>query len=268
MSDLGEMSFRGFLPALDCGTRIDWYVSADSTDGTVWTEPPGAPAELHEAVATTGYAPAFVDDFEIDRGWSALNLGATAGDWQRGTPVDDPSWPYDPHADADGSGQCWLTENALGDSDVDGGAVRIVSPAIDMSGGRVRITYEYFLRVTNNLAKSDRLLVEINAAGGVGTWKEIARHDVDGLLEWREHVIEEADLLARGVRPGPDMRVRFTVNDGEPASFVEAGLDAFRVEVAGCGAGTPFCTGDAFGEACPCANAGANKRELLILFFL
>jgi hypothetical protein len=38
---------------------------------------------------------------------------------------------------------------------------------------------------------------------------------------------------------------------------VEAGLDAFRVEVAGCGAGTPFCTGDAFGEACPCANAGA-----------
>jgi choice-of-anchor B domain-containing protein len=257
LSDLGDMRFRGFLPALDCGTRIDWYVSADSTDGTVWTEPPGAPAELHEAVATVGYQTVFVDDFEIDRGWSAFNLDATGGDWERGMPVDDPAWPYDPVSDADGSGQCWLTENALGDTDVDAGAVRLVSPVIDMTGGRVRIAYDYFLRVTNNLAKADRLRVEIDANGGSGPWKEIARHDVDGLLLWHEHVIEHADLLASGVAPSATMQVRFTVNDADPVSFLEAGIDAFRVEIAACGAGVPFCTGDLFGEACPCSNFGA-----------
>ena len=58
-------------------------------------------------------------------------------------PVNDPNWAYDPTADSDGSGQCWLTQNVTGNSDVDDGAVRVTSSSFDLSGGNVIIGYDY-----------------------------------------------------------------------------------------------------------------------------
>ena len=63
-------------------------------------------------------------------------------------PVNDPNWAHDPIADSDGSGQCLLTENALGNTDVDNGATRVTSPVIDMSAGGLVLTYDYYLNLT------------------------------------------------------------------------------------------------------------------------
>ena len=175
--------------------------------------------------------PLFADNFETDTGWVVENLGASTGDWERGVPVNDSGWDYDPPADSDGSGQCYVTENSAGNTDIDGGAVRVTSPTIDMSGGDVIIRYDYYLYLTVE-GGDDVLLVEINNNDGVGAWTEIARHDTNGGLSWRSHEITQTDLDTAGVAVTSLMKLRFTANDGGVASIVEAGLDAFEALLA------------------------------------
>ncbi len=165
------------------------------------------------------------DNFETDRGWVAENLGAISGDWQRGVPVDDPEWEYDPRSDSDGSGQCWLTLNELGNTDVDEGAVRLTSPVFDLTFGDAVIAYDYFLRLTRS-GDEDRLLVEISDDDGA-SWRPVVAHNSDGGLNWRTHIIFESDIIAAGASITSTMRIRFTANDDNPQSIVEAGLDAF-----------------------------------------
>lgn len=171
------------------------------------------------------------DNFENDLGWTPTNVGATGGFWQRGVPVNDPGWANDPAVDADFGGQCWLTGNTLGDTGVNNGAVRLTSPVIDMSVGVVAIEYNYLLRLGSS-SGIDRMLVEINSSNGVGTWTQIALHSQNGGLEWLYWRIEQADLIAAGVPLTSTMRIRFTVNDGNPQGTVEAALDNFRVTAA------------------------------------
>jgi hypothetical protein len=188
---------------------------------------------------------AISDNFETNQGWTAVNLGATSGDWQRGIPVNDPGWQYDPISDSDGSGQCYVTQNQVGNTDVDDGAVRLSSPIIDMSGmsgGALYIEYDYYLYLTD--PSTDRLLVEINNNGGSGSWIEIARHDTNGGTTWRHHVISDSDLAAAGVTLTANMQLRFTANDSNPQSINESGLDAFVVTAFGCLSPCPPATGD------------------------
>ncbi|MCH7792755.1 MAG: choice-of-anchor B family protein, partial [Planctomycetes bacterium] len=205
MQTVSPNVYDAVFPAVECPTVISYYVSAETTTGVLFTDPPGAPGVSHQAVSATGITLLFHDNFEQNTGWTAENLGATTGDWERGVPVNDPTWPYDPISDSDGSGQCFLTENTLGNTDVDDGAVRLTSPTLDMSAGGVTISYDYFLNMTNP-AGVDRLLVEINSNNGVGAWTEIVRHETSGGLGWRTHKITEADLLAAGVTLTSTMR--------------------------------------------------------------
>jgi choice-of-anchor B domain-containing protein len=259
LTDLGGGDFLARLPATNCEKRLTYYLTAESTDGTVWTEPAGAPFVYHEATATTGFITVFHDDCETDPGWIPENLGATDGDWERGVPVNDPNWPHDPISDSDGSGQCWLTANRLGNSDVDYGAVRLTSPTLDLSQGPARISYDYYFWDNENLEHVDKILVEIDENDGAGPWTEIARHDTSGGLLWRTNVITQADLDAAGVTRTAAMRLRFTVNDDDPQSRTEAGLDAFRIEAARCDGSISFCDADDGSLAsCPCGNAGSS----------
>jgi hypothetical protein len=188
----------------------------------------------------------FADDFETDQGWTAVNLGATSGDWQRGVPVNDPDWDFDPIADSDGSGQCYLTQNELGNTDVDDGAVRLISPTLDLSAGNVTISYDFFLRLTETGGHVDRILVEIDGNDGAGPWTEIKRHVADGGLSWRHRVITQADLDAAGVTLTPTMKIRFTTNDADPQSINESGLDAFLITTFVCD--EDDCFGDLDGD--------------------
>ncbi|MFH1893618.1 MAG: lectin like domain-containing protein [Candidatus Zixiibacteriota bacterium] len=237
--------FEATIPAAGCNDVPEYYLSAEGDGGTAVYSPLDAPATVYTAIV--GWIESTVqDNFETDQGWTTEVIGATSGQWQRGVPVNDPAWDYDPEADGDGSGQCWLTQNEFGNTDVDNGSVRLTSPILDMSDGG-NIGYDYYLYLTETGGGVDRLLVEANNAGGAGAWTEIARHDTDGGLYWHHHEITESELVAANVTPTSTMKIRFTANDATPASIVEAGIDGFTVFSLQCEG--PFVCGDADGSS-------------------
>ena len=239
MTDMGGGIYRGPLLPPDCDEPVEYYFSAMESCG-LRTLPEGAPGAFFTSIVGTESV-IFEDDFEGSAGWIALNNGATSGFWQQGVPVNDAGWEHDPVSDADGSGQCFSTQNQSGNTDVDDGAVQLLSPLFDMTAPGVAIFYSYFLRLTNENGE-DRLVVELIDNSGLGSWVEVARHDTDGGLAWREHSITRADLIAAGVTPTSQMRLRFVANDGAPQSVVEAAVDAFRVSDVVCDTiGSRYC---------------------------
>jgi hypothetical protein len=233
LADLGGNLFQGILPAAPCAELVQFYFQVQTTDAVVHQEPDDAPASYYEATAFD-ITVSFADDFETDQGWMAENLGASSGDWQRGVPVDDPGWDYDPASDGDGSGQAFLTQNLVGNTDVDGGAVRLTSPVFDMTDSNVSIAYEYFLRLTDTTNGVDRLLVEMSSNGDAGPWTVVATHDTDGGLVWRHHEMTQQQLEATGLVLTADMKIRFTANDADPQSIVEAGVDGVETKSLAC----------------------------------
>jgi hypothetical protein len=231
--------YDAVMPPADCTSEIAYYFSAESAGAATYTDPWFAPTETYAAIAAYGYAEPVHDDFETDQGWVAENLGATAGDWDRGVPVN--GSPFDPAADADGSGQCYVTGNQ-GNENVDNGAVRLTSPALDLSSGDVGITYQYYAFMTDVM--HDFLRVEISPAADAGPWTEIAVHSGGGTF-WHEYEITGAEIEGAGVNLTANMKVRFTANDDTPQSIVECGLDDFRVYDYQC---EPPCPGDITGD--------------------
>lgn len=229
MNVVSSNVYDAVFPSATCKETVAFYITAEDTVGQQWQDPNGAPIiGTYEALAISAIEITFADNFQTNKGWAAQNLGATSGDWDRGVPVNDPNWAYDPAADGDGSGACLLTQNAPGNTDVDDGAVRITSPVFDMSQGG-DISYVYYLNLTNANG-ADRLLVEINSSGGSGVWTTIASHTTNGGLSWRPHTITESELAAAGVAFTSQMVLRVTANDDNPQSIVEAGFDGLRVE--------------------------------------
>jgi hypothetical protein len=242
LTALGDGAYEGALPAGPCGEVIEYYIEAGTDTGQTYASPVGAPAALY-AAEVFELDPRLDDDFETDLGWTTEVLGAISGQWERGVPVDDPGWEHDPIADADGSGQCYLTQNAAGNTDVDDGGVRLVSPALDLTGGGVALRYDYFLKLTDEAA-TDRLQVEIDANDGAGPWFEIASHETNGGLDWRSSEITGDEIAAAGAALSAAMRLRFTAYDDDPPSIVEAGVDGVRATIVDC----PGIPGDADGD--------------------
>jgi hypothetical protein len=240
MTELSPGLYEATLPVAGCMEIIEYYVSADeATEGT-FTDP-GLGTTNEVIVATDQFMP-IRDNFDTDLGWIASVSGASSGFWQRGIPVNDPGWAYDPETDADGGGSCYLTENATGNTDVDGGTVLLSSPIFDLSNGG-NISYDYYLHLTNATGGVDRLTLEINDNEGYGTWHEVARHDTHGGMAWRHHEVSGSEILAAGVSFTALMRVRFKATDADPASIVEAAVDNFQVVSYNCT--DPFLCGDA-----------------------
>jgi len=156
-------------------------------------------------------------------------------------PVNDPNWAYDPTSDGDGTGQCYLTQNELGNTDVDDGGVRLWSPQFDLSAGGYSLTYNFYLNLSIEDG-SDRMRVQASETGSGGTFVNLAIHSTSGGLDWRTNTITPADFANAGVNQTSQMVFRFVVNDADSQSFVEAGVDGVRVQVLECvGLGTSYC---------------------------
>ncbi len=227
------------VPPVACSAEVDIYFSFTVSGLGNFSAPLAAPAEMYRAEVGTAID-VLADNFESQLNWQTANNGASSGDWERGVPVNDGGWQYDPVSDFDGSGSCYLTQNQAGNTDVDGGSVALTSPTFDFSSPSSRVNYAYYLNLTNSDGV-DRMLVEARSAGGA--YVEVTRHDVSNGLDWTPVSLTQADFIAAGLVPGPAMDMRFTVNDGDAQSIVEAGLDAFYVGYVECGGpGSNYCS--------------------------
>ena len=260
LANLGGGSYEAQFPGIPCGAEANYYFSAQSTNGFTWTDPAAGATGPYVALVATSSTTVFHDDFEQDLGWAAENAGATAGDFDRGVPVNDPNWAYDPLADADGSGQCWVTENALGNTDVDGGGVRLVSPSLDLSGSNPVVQYDYYLYLTDQ-GGVDYLRVKANDNAGSG-WQTLVSYKTSGQTNWRRAYLLASDFAAAGVALTSNVSLRFIARDSVPESIVEAGLDGFYVLDMNCDSVVSYCTAGTTASGCQVNLSSAGTPSL------
>jgi len=218
------------FPALECGGVVRFYFSAESSEAQEVNDPSNAPTTTYEALVAVLIDVEFADDFESDSGWTVENVDLLDGGWERGVPAGgdvNPGDRGDPPVDADGSGQCYVTDNTGGNSDVDGGPTRLISPIIDASVLDDPIV-QYARWFTNDDDDLDAMVVEVSDDGG-GTWTEV--EIVTGNTSW----VFTSFRVADHVTPNDQLRVRFSVSDNPNDSVTEAGVDAFEVISVGCG---------------------------------
>ncbi|MGK0218314.1 MAG: V8-like Glu-specific endopeptidase, partial [Planctomycetota bacterium] len=240
MTDLGGGLYEADLPGMACGDLPEYYFSGqDSGCGTI-TVPENAPLDFF-TVEVGVEVLTFADDFETDQGWTTSIVNATSGFWDRGTPVSDPNNAFDPTADGDGSGQCFVTGNNLGNSDVDGGSVRLVSPVLDFSGSGKNLFYRYFLNLSLPNG-TDRLGVSMSDSGPGGPWITLALHEDSNGLDWTSEIITESAILAAGLTFTNTMHVRFIARDLGSNTAVEAGVDGVKVGQVTCSSSGPIGT--------------------------
>ncbi|MAY74604.1 MAG: hypothetical protein CMJ31_07845 [Phycisphaerae bacterium] len=224
LAPLGENRWTATLPGLGCGSDLQYYFSATSLAGTTVTLPEGAPLATFELVPG-GLETLFFDTFDALDGWS-VSGDATAGHWQRGTPLGtgargDPTSGFD-------DGFCYATGLPEGDSDVDGGSTILTSPLIPLTGAST-LRYAYWF---SDLAQipaddGDGLRVEVSSNGGAD-WVQLIEHETP-LEAWREVEVQIPSFLAN-----PNFRIRFVASDVRLGSIIEAAVDAVRVEGFAC----------------------------------
>jgi len=213
--------WEGTLPAPSCSDTPEFYFSVEGSVTGVVYDPPTAPATPYSGFVGV-YDAIMVDDFETDQGWTVENIELTDGAWERGVPMG-LGERYDPPTDHDGSGQCYLTANRYGNSDVDGGPTRLISPIIDLSG-RTNPVLRYARWWGNDDMEGDPYDVEISNDDGQ-TW-----HLIETVADLPESWFEHEACIINYITPlTNEMRVRVSAMDNPNDSKVEGGFDAFEV---------------------------------------
>ncbi|MCG8409619.1 MAG: hypothetical protein MI923_30805 [Phycisphaerales bacterium] len=220
--------YEATLPAADCLETIEYFVSADGAC-IPSNDPLNAPSALFSAIVATSSVTAAADDFETDQGWTVTD-GAGLGDgtWQRGAPVGGGD-RGDPPTDFDGSGQCWLTNNGDGNTDVDNGTTTLTSPVFDLSGLQSpQLSYaRWFSNNTGGGPETDTFVVEISDNGG-GSWTNLETVGPT-TSDPNPEVTGGWFMKTFTITPSSQFRIRFTAQDVDPQSVVEAGVDAFSI---------------------------------------
>ena len=237
MTQLSDNVYDAVFPPSNCGTILGYYVSAENTSGELFTDPEDAPTAFYTTLSVGDQGTiVFTDDFEADLGWT-VSGDATDGHWDRGIPADDGS-AGDPLTDADGSGSCYLTDNAAGNSDVDNGSTILTSPIFDATGsGGEDAVISYYRSYANCFSFSyqvDVFIVEISNNGGA-TWTNLETVGPTGPETyggWIFKIFHVNDFI----QPTDQMRVRFIASDTDPQRTVEAGVDGVQVRLITCDA--------------------------------
>jgi subtilisin family serine protease len=228
MTEVSPNVYDGVVPAvpgLECGGTVQFYFTSDADDGGTYSTPANAPTTVYSATSASSVN-ALVDlDFQSAVGWTVNNVNLIDGAWEVGVPAGDGS-RGDPTADYDGSGQCWLTGNRAGNSDVDGGPTQLLSPTYDLTGLHgVHVSYARWF--TNDDMDADRLVVEVSADDGA-TWNVI--ESVAGGAGW---TVADYDLESF-IQPTSTVRFRFSATDNPNNSVTEAAIDRFKLTQYGC----------------------------------
>jgi hypothetical protein len=220
--------YQATLPAIDCLSELEFYVTAEEAISGEFSDP--SPDEPNLAIAADNSTEVIADDFETDLGWTTGG-NATAGQWQRGTPLGGGD-RGDPAADFDGSGQCFLTGPGDGDTDVDGGTTILYSPTFNLSAGDGYISYaRWYSNVFGAAPNADQMDIYIsNNNGGSWTLVETVGPVDQASGGWFEYGFFASDFVI----PTASMQMRFDAGDLGSGSVVEAGVDAFEVTTFTC----------------------------------
>ena len=214
--------------SINCGREVLYYLSAETFEGIVVTDPPDAPSSTYSAFSARNIAIAFSDSFNTDLGWT-VQSSCSDGQWQRGIPAGGGD-RGDPPGDYDGSGYCYVTGNEYGNSDVDSGYTWLISPSLDLGENDGLISYAIWY--TNNFGdapNSDFFKIYISNDDG-SSWiiaDSLGPHSSPG---WNEYSLRVSDY----VEPGGLIKVRFEAADTGSGSVVEAGVDKFEVKLIDC----------------------------------
>ena len=220
MVEIEPNVYNAVFPSYECLDTILYYLSAESTLGEVTTDPFNAPEQTYSAFVVSEIKSIVSYDFETDSGWTVQNTDLQDGAWERAVPNGGGS-RGDPPSDFDGSGNCYVTDNDPGNSDVDGGPTRLISPTLDLSNATNPLL-SYARWFTNDDQDVDRLDVEISNNDG-SSW--VLVESVPDTVGWFVQTIQIRDFI----EPTSEMRLRFSVTDDPNNSVTEAALDAFEI---------------------------------------
>ncbi|MCC7014787.1 MAG: S8 family serine peptidase [Planctomycetes bacterium] len=205
------------------GTALDG--NGDGSGGDSWTR----------TFYTCGTNTLLVDNCESGVGWSVAHTNLTDGPW--GSVPEVPvggGVRNDPATDFDGSGRCFLTDNVVGNSDVDGGPTRLTSRAFDCT-----VSADPYISFARWFLSdgADVMTVEISNNDG-STWSPLAT--LTSVNAWTIQTYRVADFVS----PSATVRLRFSVTDANPGNVVEAGIDYLRLLEIDCQnlpVGTRYC---------------------------
>lgn len=228
--------FDAVFPAIACPTTISYYVSAESTQGTVFNDPPAAPGTVYNVISASGTIVTLSDDFEAATGWTVGDPSspdaATTGIWNRQDPEPTGAQPGEDHTPGAGT-ICWVTDGRAGTNvgqyDVDGGKTTLMSPALNLSAQpEARIGYwRWYSNTAGSSPNADTFRVGISNNNG-STWtlaKTVGPTGPETSGGWFYHQFRVADFAA----PTAQVKLRFVAEDVGAGSIIEAALDDFQI---------------------------------------
>jgi choice-of-anchor B domain-containing protein len=258
LSSLGGGMFGAALPGGTCGTSVNYYFTAKSTNGVTWTEPEGGPNAFFTSIFAETRTVAIHEDMQTDPGWllSKPSDTATGGLWERSDPNGTIAQPED---DASKVGKkCMVTGNAgytfaPGVNDVDGGKTTLTTASYDLTT-MVDPWISYWRWYSNsegNNPGEDVFEVDVSNAGGkAGTWVNVETVGPTGpgtTPGWVFHAFRVADYTT----PTSNVKVRFVASDDYGDSLVEAAVDDFEVADMSCPDATlSYCTAGVSASGC------------------
>jgi hypothetical protein len=233
LTALGGNSFEANIPAGTCLQDVAFYITAEETGGSMFSEPSTAPAVTHTATPVSSVIVALQDDIEGSvAAWSVQNdASLTTGAWEQADPIGTQSGGTEVSPDVPFNGtMAWVTANcppggcaSSGETDVDGGPTTLMSPVVDIDGSDAIISYARW----HYSSGDDTMSVDVtaNAQDGVPTWVTVETVPTSSnswdVVSFR---------VSNYVTPSANVRVRWVVSDNPNNNVVEAGLDRFHVE--------------------------------------
>ncbi len=243
LAPAGGDLYLATLPAVECTDRVEFYLTAQTSGGQDFADPPAAPVDTYLAIGAAGTEILLADHFEGDvSDWTVVSdPSLVTGEWEQAVPDSTlfAGQTAAPGEDATPAGDmAFVTENGPPGSipqayDVDFGPTYLISPVFDLQDSDAIVTAARWAFSTVGI--HDPLITELSSDGG-STWTLVDSTENTGSA-WQTASFIVSDFAA----PTAQMRVRFGICDCPNDSVTEAGIDDFRIDKITC---VPPCPWD------------------------